>query len=172
MIKIPEFFSEGQLEELSSLRGFRMYQIGPETYLHAVVLGEAWSGYIQERILAESPTLGQLDCIISFVRYNSKTRDSRLRIHSDGSILGRKVKLAGVIYLNDGEGVSGTALLSHPRWGSRSKDSVFEKDDSRWSVDEYQTAVKNLGVFYEADRFHARWPAQSETRKVVVTFFG
>ena len=122
--------------------------------------------------LAVSKELGrQQRTIASFARLNDETKDTSIRIHSDGNISGRRPKWASVLYLET-DNESGTALFTSNTHGDRAltKDKIFNSMED-FEVWHFNPAIENSIFLYKANLFHGRYPFHCKSRRVVLVSF-
>lgn len=120
---------------------------------------------------------------LAFARLNTENLDTGFRIHSDGKTADNNGKMfqpeyAAVFYPFDTPG-HGTALFTHKLIGDRSKPlqgKAFKIDDGMWSVSEWYEGKENTAFYYEANRYHCRYPFKSfgstikDGRIIIVNF--
>lgn len=126
------------------------------------------------------------EIILSFIRSAHSEFDTDWRIHADNIILGKKSKLASVLYINKPQDVTtnGTAFWEHKTYGlSLPKDisnQDFDKllledsnDLSKWEQTDFIRNVPNRFLTYDSNYFHSKYPNKIEKgeRIVLVTFY-
>ena len=110
--------------------------------------------------------------IVSFLRKNTSSLDTKFRVHADGEPLrdGRLCKVAGIFYLEEDD--SGTALYRSPIHGDHAVDRfIFEDDDGTWEAYFKCPSKANRLFIYDANLFHGRYPWRVNTDRVVLTKF-
>ena len=124
--------------------------------------------------------------IFSFIRSAYKDFDNEYRIHADNIILGEKVSVASVLYINNSEGVTknGTAFYEHYLHGKELSECVSNEefnrllledsnDLSKWKITDYIESKPNRLLKYNANKFHSKLPKSIEigTRIVLASFY-
>ena len=127
-----------------------------------------------------------LDTVFSFIRNAYNGFDEDLRIHADNIIQGHKTNYAGVLYINNPEGVTenGTAFYEHKEYGYKlpvdCTDEQFDKlivedanDESKWKKLDYVSSRPNRFLMYDSNYFHSKIPSKIEEgeRIVLVCFY-
>ena len=124
--------------------------------------------------------------ILSFIRSAYSDFDNDWRIHADNIIMGERVSLASVLYINDLKGISenGTAMWDHHLHGKELSECVSEKeynrliledanDLSKWTKTDYIKSKPNRLLTYNANLFHSKYPNRIEkgNRIVLASFY-
>jgi len=124
--------------------------------------------------------------VLSFIRSAYATFDTDLRVHADNIIAGEKIEMAGVLYINDQEGVTknGTCFWKHHKHGMELPKTISKKEfdtvltddaniESKWEKTDIVTSVPNRMLMYKANYFHSKWPKVIEQgeRMVLVAFY-
>jgi hypothetical protein len=109
--------------------------------------------------------------LVTVARLNDVDKDTKIRIHSDGEIVGRNPEWASVLYLeSDDDG--GTALFESETEGDRVKGSyrVFHEIGD-FKVKLFNKAKRNTLFLYRACLLHGRQPFHYPKRRVVIVSF-
>jgi hypothetical protein len=124
--------------------------------------------------------------ILSFIRNAWNEFDTDWRIHADNIIMGERVSLASVLYINENKGVSenGTAMWEHHLHGKELSECVSEEeynrliledanDLSKWNKTDYVKSKPNRLLSYSANLFHSKFPNKIKKgeRVVLVVFY-
>ena len=97
-------------------------------------------------------------------------------IHADTSCGG----YAGVLYLTDSHGESGTATWTHKKHGYSCLGLTEEEiaqvnaeanDASKWELSSVTFGRKNRLILYPADTFHSVWPRDGSDERLVEVIF-
>jgi len=124
--------------------------------------------------------------ILAFFRCATDKLDNDWRIHSDYIIEGQKPDRACVLYMSESplEGLNGTALWEHHKYGSKMPDDAtpeeFDRmitedseDLSKWKLKTVIGNEVNRLVSYPSNYFHSKYPSTSwvEGRYIFVMFY-
>lgn len=122
---------------------------------------------------------------LSIIRNAYKGFDTDLNIHADNIVGGKKTAIAGVLYINETDGVSpnGTRFYEHEKHGAVLSADVsneeFDRlliedanDESKWTAVDEVMAFPNRFLTYRSSFFHSKFPAEvSEGQRVVMVVF-
>ncbi len=124
--------------------------------------------------------------VLSFIRSAWNEFDTDWRIHADNIIMGERVSLASVLYINDiGEcEKNGTAFYNHHIHGKELAETVSQEEYNRmiledsndlykWEKTDYVESKPNRFLTYLSQSFHSKHPNKIEVgiRKVCVVFY-
>jgi hypothetical protein len=124
--------------------------------------------------------------VFSFIRSAYDGFDENARIHADNIIMGERVSLASVLYINNPKGVStnGTSFFDHHLHGKELSECVSEEeynrllledsnDLSKWQETDYVKSKPNRLLKYNANHFHAKSPNRIKkgVRIVLASFY-
>lgn len=124
--------------------------------------------------------------ITSFLRESYDGFDNQLNIHADNLISGMKVNKAGVLYINNPEGVTpnGTQFFIHEKYHYELPENVSEeeynrmlqedaKDKNKWVIASQVHNITNRFLTYDARMFHDKFPSNIDkgNRIVLVVFY-
>jgi hypothetical protein len=127
-----------------------------------------------------------LELILTFVRSANKDQDTKLNVHADNIIAGKKAALASVLYINDEEEVTpnGTMFWKHHHHGHELDTNVTDEEFNRlitedsnnykkWEQKDMVYALPNRRLLYNAQLFHSKFPTviKKGKRKVLVCFY-
>ena len=127
-----------------------------------------------------------LKIITAFLRESYDGFDNQLNIHADNVILGEKVDQAGVLYINNPNGVTpnGTQFFIHEKYHYELPTTVSEeeynrmlqedaKDSSKWVIASQVHNIPNRFLTYDARLFHDKFPSNIKkgNRVVLVVFY-
>lgn len=117
---------------------------------------------------------GEFKTITSYLRSNTPTVDSHLRVHSDRDILGQNPTHGIVFFIDISEG--GTGFYNHREYGESLPTGIDQPeeeygDESLWTFREYIEGKPNRIIGYPANKFHMRHPVvPTEDRLIWVSF--
>lgn len=124
--------------------------------------------------------------VFSFIRSAYNGFDEEARIHADNIIMGERVSLASVLYINSPEGVTknGTSFFDHHLHGKELSECISEEEYNRmiledsndldkWVQTDYVESKPNRLLKYPARNFHAKSPNKIEngTRIILASFY-
>lgn len=126
------------------------------------------------------------DIILTFIRSAWNDFDTTWRRHADNIIMGQRIDLASVLYINDAFECdeNGTAFYVHEKYGESlpidiSTDEydrmILEdsEDDSKWEMTQAILGKPNRLLTYPSQSFHSKFPNKitKGVRKVLVAFY-
>lgn len=127
-----------------------------------------------------------LKIITAFLRESYDGFDNQLNIHADNVILEEKIDQAGVLYINNPNGVTpnGTQFFIHEKYYYELPTTVSEeeynrmlqedaKDSSKWVIASQVHNIPNRFLTYDARLFHDKFPSNIDkgNRVVLVVFY-
>ena len=126
------------------------------------------------------------EMILAFIRSAWNEFDTTWRRHADNIIMGKRVDLASVLYINNIDDCEehGTAFYTHIKYGKSLPKNISSKeydrmileeaeDDSKCKISTIVQGKPNRLLVYNAQNFHGKFPNKIEKgiRKVCVVFY-
>lgn len=124
--------------------------------------------------------------VFSFIRSAYNGFDEEARIHADNIIMGERVSLASVLYINSPEGVTenGTSFFKHHLHGKELSECISEEEYNRMILEDSNNLDKwvqtdcieskpNRLLKYNSQFFHSKSPDRIEkgVRIVLASFY-
>ena len=140
----------------------------------SIYIGRCSSLFVNKVLERVRESVGEVELITSYFRYNDPETDAHLRVHSDRDIENQQPDYGCIYYIDNKDG--GTGLFDHKVYGAELPDGVDQPeteygDESLWTLREVLEGKDNSLNLYPARCFHSRYPIKSTHDRLVLVMF-